>query len=471
MSLRRAWFLLLGCLAVLPPGSPGQTNAAAETSGKVYILPIREPIMPPLVYLVRRGVKEAMEARADALVLDMNTDGGRVDVTEDIIQIINKFNGRTATFVNRRAFSAGAFISVATQQIYMAPQSVIGAAAPMMMSPGGAGVESMPDTVEAKMTSAVRALVRTQAEKNGHNVDVIEAMIDRTKTLTIDGEVLNSEGNILTLTDRQAAKEYGDPAKPLLSSGTVESIDELLEQLGFAGAVRVHVTPSGAEQVGFWLNKISPILLIIGMLGLYIEFKTPGFGLPGIIAIAAFGLYFLGGYIAALSAPGWVVVFAVGLVLVLLELLVLPGTLVLGIIGGLMMLVALVMGVVDRYPHTPALPTLPQLHVPLRDLSLAVVISTGLALVLARFLPRTTVFNKLVSHTASGVVTVAAIEAQYATLVGQTGTTVSRLRPGGKARFGEQLVDVVTRGEMVEKGQPVRVIGHSGGDAVVEEVL
>ena len=73
------------------------------------------------------------------------------------------------TYVNDRAFSAGAFIAVGTQRIYMAPQSVIGAAAPIMISPTGGGVEKMPDTYEAKMTSAVRALVRTQAEKNGYN--------------------------------------------------------------------------------------------------------------------------------------------------------------------------------------------------------------------------------------------------------------------------------------------------------------
>lgn len=93
--------------------------------------------MPPLVYVVRRGVKEAMEAKADALVLDMKTDGGRVDVTEEIIQMVSKFPGLTVTYVNDRAFSAGAFIAVGTQKIYMAPQSVIGAAAPILMVPGG----------------------------------------------------------------------------------------------------------------------------------------------------------------------------------------------------------------------------------------------------------------------------------------------------------------------------------------------
>src|SRR5438270_8210518 len=104
-----------------------------ETAGsgqrRVYVLPIRDDIMPPLVFLVRRGVKEAMEAKADLLVLDMDTNGGRVDVTLNIIEILNKFKGQTVTYVDRKAFSAGAYISFATQKIFMAPQSVIGAAA------------------------------------------------------------------------------------------------------------------------------------------------------------------------------------------------------------------------------------------------------------------------------------------------------------------------------------------------------
>ncbi|HSH96297.1 MAG TPA: hypothetical protein VK968_19275, partial [Roseimicrobium sp.] len=115
--------LLLALLAPLPAVPMANAAAAVSSSGKiVYVIPIREDIMPPLTYMVRRGVKEAMAARADLLVLDMETNGGRVDVTEEIIQIIGQFKGRTVTFVNRKAFSAGAFISVGTQQIYMSPQ-------------------------------------------------------------------------------------------------------------------------------------------------------------------------------------------------------------------------------------------------------------------------------------------------------------------------------------------------------------
>ena len=472
MTFRQTTRWLLGWLLLTASALfAAQTNLpAAVPSGKVYIVPIREDIMPPLVYVVRRAVKEAMEAKAEALILDMNTDGGRVDVTEEIIEIISKFKGHTFTYVNDRAFSAGAFIAVATQKIYMAPQSVIGAAAPIMMSPGGTGVEKMPDTVEAKMTSAVRALVRTQAEKNGHNIEVIEAMIDKTKELIIEGEVLNKEGNILTLTDRQAAKEYGNPPKALLSSGTVESQDALLQQPGYAGAQRIDIKPTGAEKLGIWINAIAPILLIIGIVGLYIEFKTPGFGLPGIIGIKAFAIYFLGGYVAGLSAAGWVIVFVVGLILVMVELFVFPGTFIAGIMGAVLMLVALVMGMVDMYPGTPVLPTLPQLQLPLRDIGVAIVSSFVLALILARFFPKTTLFDQLVSQTASGVSSGAALEAQQTARIGQTGVAIAPLCPGGKARFDDQLLDVITRGEMVDKGRTVRIIGHSGLDAVVAEV-
>jgi membrane-bound serine protease (ClpP class) len=468
----RAW--VCGLLALAGVAQAAETNLPpvtnATSKATVYIIPIREDIMPPLVYVVRRGVKAAMDAKADALVLDMKTDGGRVDVTEEIIQIISQFKGTTATYVNNRAFSAGAFISVATQKIFMAPQSVIGAAAPIMMSPGGTGAESMPDTVEAKMTSAVRALVRTQAEKNGHNIEVIEAMIDKTKELKIGDEVLNKEGNILTLTDRQAAKEYGEPPKPLLSAGTVDSMDEVLARIGFADATRVEIVPTGAEKLGTWINTISPLLLMIGMVALYIEFKTPGFGLPGIIGICAFAIYFLGGYVAGLSGAGWAALFVVGIILVAVELFVFPGTLIAGISGVVLMLVALVMAMVDIYPGGPVLPTLPQLRLPLRDLSLAVLATLACVLVLARVLPQTSLFNRLVSQTASGVSSVAAQEQQLDARVGQTGVTLTGLRPGGRARFGEQLLDVVTQGEMIEKGRTVRVIGHTGPNAVVEEI-
>lgn len=455
-------------LSILPAGW-GATEAESAKPKTVYVLPIRDDIFTPMVYLVRRGVKEALDAKADVLVVDMETDGGRVDATEEIIQILDKFKGETITYVNRKAFSAGAFIAVATQKIYMAPQSVIGAAAPIMLIPGG-GPQEMPNTMEVKMTSAIRALVLTSAEKNGHNPDVIAAMIDKNKELKIDGKVLNEKGQILTLTNRQAEEKYGEPPKPLLSLGTFETLDKLLDKLGLGGATRKELKPTGAERLGSWINAISPLLLIIGVVGIYLELKTPGFGLPGIVGIIAFALYFFGGYVAGLSGLEWVALFVLGLVLVLVELFFYPGTVVLGVTGATLMIFTLIMAMVDIYPGMPALPSLPQLRLPMTNMLIAFLGSALMIWVLSLWLPKTPFYGALVSQSASGVASVTAREQQQQTQLGQVGIAVSMLRPGGKAQFGEAILDVMTQGDLVAKGQRVRIIGHSGKEAVVELV-
>jgi len=465
------WLLLLA--AVLTASSSGAATDAeitAPLAAKVYVLPIRDDIMPPLVYLVRRGVKEAMDAKADLLVLDMKTNGGRVDSTEQIIEIISQFKGETVTYVNRDAFSAGAFIAVATQRIFMAPESQIGAAAPVMLAPGGTGVEQMPETMEIKATSAISAKIRAQAQKNGHNSDVVEAMIDRQKELVIDGKVLNEKGNILTLTNVEAEREYGNPPRPLLSAGTVASLDALLTKLGYENVRRQEIQPTGAEKLATWINALNWLWLIIGVAGIYLEFKTPGFGLPGIVGICAFALYFLGSYIAGLSGLEWPALFVLGLILVGLELFVFPGTVILGLAGAALMLITIVMAMVDIYPGMPRLPDLPQLTVPLRDLTYAALGSIVVLAVLARVLPKTSVYGTLVTQAVSGMRSVAAEAATRAGHLGLEGVAVSVLRPGGKAQFGNDLLDVMTQGDLIARGTRVRIIGHSGREAIVEPI-
>lgn len=476
--LTLGWLLLaLDLSAASPEGSgPSPVALSSPTPGqvrKVYVIPIREDIGAPLVYVVRRGVKRAIEDQAELLVLDMETNGGRVDKTEEIIQILNQFPGRTVTYVNRRAFSAGAFISFATQQIFMAPESVIGAAAPIIMAPGG-GPQAVSETVEAKMTSACAAMVRASAEKNGHNVDVAEAMVRRSKALVIDGEELNQKGELLTLTSQAAQKRYGNPPKPLLSAGTYPSLDDLLTGIGFGGHRRIYVEPTGWEKVGSFLSSeiVSSILLVIGVLGIYLEFKAPGLGIPGVIGGCAFALYFLGGYLAGLSGAGWILLFILGLVAVVVELFFLPGTLVLGLAGAAMMILSIVMALVDAYPRPdgiwPALPERDALLRPLNTLLLAFLGAAGAVLALARLLPHTALYRAAGSHTASGQETEKHLSQRREGLLGREGITLSVLRPGGKAQFGEQICDVLSRGEMIGKGERVKVIGFSGMEALVE---
>ncbi|MCH2593478.1 MAG: ATP-dependent Clp protease proteolytic subunit [Pedosphaera sp.] len=463
----------------------GNDKASDDRQAKVYVVPVRDDIMPPILYVIRRGVKDAMEAEADCLIFDMETNGGRVDITEDIFDIIGKFRGETVTYVNKDAYSAGAFIAVATQKIYMAPQSVIGAAAPIMMGPTG-GVSEMPSTMEVKINSAIRAKIRTQAEKNGYAVDVIEAMVDKTKKLERDKKIICQEGDILTLTNLEAEAKYGDAKTPLLSSGTVESIDSLINELGYAGAQRVDIQPLGAEELGTWINAISPLLLLIGIIGLYIEFKTPGFGVFGAIGIAALVVYFFGGYVSGLAGIEWVAVFVLGVVLVAVELFWFSGTLIIGMVGVVCMLVALVMGMTDIYPDMPWFPTgegkgdsmpqvegidfaLPDFSKPIRDLMIAFVLSIPVIWALAKYLPQTAFFARFASEAASGVESVAALAAEVDSRLGKVGEATTPLHPGGKAMFGDDMCTVVTQGEMIAVGAQVKVIGHRGSDLLVIE--
>jgi membrane-bound serine protease (ClpP class) len=472
MMFRKWLFVYFSLLLGLPQfAQAADTSDQSTKKDQIYIIPIREDIMPPLTYLVRRGVKEAIAADAECLVLDMDTNGGRVDITEEIIQIINRFKGRKVTYVNSKAFSAGAFISVATHEIYMSPVSVIGAAAPIMLSPGG-GASEMPNTMEVKMTSGISALIRATAEQNGHDPAVVEAMIDKSKELKKGDKILSEKGQILTLTNTEAEVLYDDPPKKLLSLGTVDSLDELIELLGYSDAEIKRITPTGAEKTGTWINKISPILLIIGIIGVYLEFKTPGFGLPGILGLTSFAIYFLGGYIAGLSGLEWAAFFVVGLFLLIIELFFIPGVFIVGLLGIMLMLWSILMGLVDMDPTLPVwqIPSPTQFKYPLQVIMTAVSGSAALMFILSAFLPKTQFYHRLISETTSGDQGIQLKEQSEKELIGSTGVALSALRPGGKARFGDTILDVVTDGNMLPSGAKVRVVGFSTSDAIVEEV-
>jgi membrane-bound serine protease (ClpP class) len=282
--------------------------------------------------------------------------------------------------------------------------------------------------------------------------------------------VITEKGQILTLTADEAVEKYGEPPTPLLAAGIVHSLDQLLIELGAVDAKVTYIEPTGAERLAFWINKISPLLLLVGMVCIYIEFKTPGFGLPGIAGIIAFAIYFLGGYVAGLSGIEWIAVFVLGLVLLILELFVFPGTIFLGLSGVGLLVVSLVMAMVDFYPGMPAIPSLPMLQLPLMNLAIATTGAIVVGAIIARFLPQVPLVGAMISQSASGNATVTELERKHTAQLGREGVALSALRPGGKAQFGEEFLDVVTQGEMIEKGTRVRIVGHSAAEAVVEAV-
>ena len=206
----RILFLLTLGLAL-----PIQAQEAPNTSapGPVYVLPIQKEIQKGLVYIVRRGVKDAMENNASALVLDMDTPGGEGEAMKEIMSIIAKFEpaDRTFTYVNKEAFSAGAFISAATRHIWMAPGAIIGAASPVTLGQEG------PKELPAKFVSGFAAVIRAAAEENGHNPVVFDAMVNKQNGLKIDGREIVAKGDVLTLTTKEPRNRSSPTASPKLS--------------------------------------------------------------------------------------------------------------------------------------------------------------------------------------------------------------------------------------------------------------
>jgi membrane-bound serine protease (ClpP class) len=231
------------------------------------------------------------------------------------------------------------------------------------------------------------------------------------------------------------------------------------------------VEPAGFEQVAFWITMLAPLFLLGGIIGAYIEIKTPGTILPGVISVVCFVIFFAGHYIAGLAGREVFVMFFIGVLLILSEVLLHPGTIVPGLLGAALVAASLLLAMVDRYPGESWLPTASELTWPVVKLSATAVLASLVAALLARFLPRTTLYRHVVLETANPVgPSLAPSSATQLLKVGDTGKAVTLLRPSGRAVFGELHVDVITEGDFIAPGTPLRVIAVEGARIVVESL-
>jgi membrane-bound serine protease (ClpP class) len=437
-------------------------------TGDVVVVPLRGEVAPALLTFLRRAVKIAETNEASAIIFDMNTYGGRLDVAGDIVNALNQARIPTYTFINTNAGSAGALIAIATKHIYMAPVSAIGAAAPIL--PTG---EDLPTTAKEKTISYWSALIRGSALKNGHNPDIAEAFINRDKEVKIGDRILHGKGTVLSFNAQDAVERIN--GKPVLADGIADSVGDVTKRAGLKGNV-VTIEPTGFEQIAFWLTALAPLLLLGGILGAYLEFKIPGVTWPGVISAICFALFFWGHYVAGLA--GWEVValFILGMVLVLIEILFFAhSTIVFGVVGVFLILASLLWSMIDRYPGQNFFPTGKMLAVPLLNMLIAIVGSFVVIALLARYLPRTSIYRRfaLMESNPSGP-SLAGVPRQFATALaltpGAEGTAVTVLRPSGKARFADHVVDVVTEGEFIAPQTPVTVIQTDGMRVVVKSV-
>src|SRR5438093_452129 len=442
---------LTWCLTTITPAHAREVIH----KGDVVVVPLRGEVGPSLLAFLRRAVKTAESNEASAIVFDMNTYGGRLDTATDIVNALNQTKIPSYTFINTNAGSAGSLIAIATQRIYMAPVSAIGAAAPILSSG-----EDLPATAKEKTISYWSALIRGSATKNGHNPDVAEAFINKDKEVRIGDRVVHPKGAVLTLNAQEATERIN--GKPLLAEGVADSVSDLIKKAGLKGN-EVTIEPTGFEQIAFWITALAPLLLLGGILGAYLEFKIPGVTWPGVISAICFALFFLGHYLAGLA--GWEVVamFILGMILVLIEILFFAhSTIVFGVVGVFLMLASLLWTMIDRYPGQNFFPTGKMLAMPLLNMFIAIVGSFIIIALLARYLPRTSIYRRfaLMDSNPPGP-SLAGVPRQFTTALaltpGMQGTSVTVLRPSGKARFADHVVDVVTEGEFIGPQTPVTV--------------
>jgi len=475
-------FFFLFFLLLLHPvlAAEGQSDAKvfsksqeASYADKVVLIKVgqKDLINEQAFRFFRRTLRRVDEERAKAVVFELDTPGGYAGLTIQLMMDeMAKLTVPSYAFVNPEATSAGALISVATDAIYMAPVSSIGSAA--IVSGSGQEIE---EVMRSKIESGFDSFVRSVVSKKGHNVKVVQAMMFPERRFQF-GDIKVRKGALLNLTSEEAVADF--EGKPLLAKGVVSSVEELLVAEEIAGVPVVEAKMTGFERFAYWVGAIGPVLILIGLAGGYLEMKTPGFGLGGGIAIIAFALFFFGNHVSG-NLAGYEVaaIFALGVVLILLDIFILPGTFILGFTGIILMVGSLLFAMVDRLEwedvqsDTIARSGWDTLREPAMGLSFAILGSLILLVLMMRFLPSIPFFNRYLLP--------ATIDAEAASVGGATiaesrvglkGEAITDLRPSGKAQFGEELLDVTAESSFVNEGASLELVSEDSMRVVVREI-
>src|SRR5918996_30184 len=423
-------------------------TAFAQKPPVVYVASIEGMIDLGLAPFVERVLREAAEAGAAVVILEINTFGGRVDAAVVIRDALLNAKIPTVAFINKRAISAGALIALATERIVMAQGGTIGAATPVQMGQPGAPAQP----VEEKTVSYVRKEFRATAEARKRPPLIAEAMVDA------DVEIpdLIEKGKLLTLTTEEALKHK-------VADFRADNIESVLEQLGLAGAEVRQARPNWAENSVRFLTHpvVSSLLITIGMLGIIIEIRTPGFGIPGGLGIMSLALFFWGHSLVQLVGWEEILLVGSGIVLLAFEVFVVPGFGITGVLGIGALLAGLSLSLVGGGATWEFI-----LKAASRVI-FSLIVALLASLVLLRYLPRLPWGRRLILETGLGAGQgyASAPETDMKWL-GKSGTVLSPLRPAGIAEIEGERVDVVSDGGFVESGAPI-VVSRVDGNRIV----
>jgi membrane-bound serine protease (ClpP class) len=405
----------------------------AAPERKVLVIPINGVIDEGMAHMVERAVKDANESRPSAIVLDVNTPGGLVSSAFEIRDALFSAKVPVIAYVSQRAYSAGALVTLSANRVILAPGASIGAAEPIPRTD--------------KMVSALAAEFASTAARNHRNPVLARAMVDK----NVDAPDFKKPGAILTLTSEEA-KRAG------IADSIAPSFGDALAQSDLAGATLEHAD----YHFGEWLARfatspeVSGLLLSIGVMGLIIEMQTLH-GIAGLVGVSALALFF-GTHVYAGFSDAIVVVIAVaGVLAILFELHVLPGHGVSGVVGVVLLLAAILMAFNFAF-----------FFIAVQSIAIAIVLSVLAIWGSAKVWPENAFMRRVVFTGVQGADYVAAPD--FGKFLGHVGHAASYLRPAGVANLDGHRIDVLTEGEFVPAGSPVRVTRVEGARVFVAPV-
>lgn len=410
--------------------------SSADTSRPiVYVVPVTETIEAGLHAFMERAFKEAEEARADHILLEMNTYGGAVQAADDIGKLLQETSIPISVFINNSAISAGAYIALNADNIIMVPTATMGSATVVDME-GNAG--------DAKAMSMWVRAMRSAAESNDRDPYYAEAMVN---------QEIKIEGFDQPLTfSASEALEHGYAEK--IANTRVE----VLEFLGLEEAIIEEVEISFAEKIARFVTNpiVVSILFSLASLGLILELYSPGFGIPGTIGISALLLFFFGHMIAGFAGWESLLLFGIGVILIVMEIFT-AGFGIFGILGLASVISSLALASVDIVSG-------------LKSMGVAVLITIVVMGMLGKYLDKRGFWSKLVLQENLSEEESKTTFKQKSELIGKIGVTLTQLRPAGTAKIGDMRYDVVSEGSFTDIHTAVKVIFVEGTRIVVREV-
>ena len=442
-------FLVLGL--IFQAQSPAESTV--EKKILVYKFEIKDEIGPPTWRLTKLAIDEAHRLKADYILLILNTYGGLVDAADSIRTKILNSNIPVIVFIENNAASAGALISLACDSIYMKPGSTIGAAT--VVNQTG---EAVPD----KYQSYMRKKMRATAEENNRNPEIAEAMVDPDKVI----EGISAEGKVLTFTSKEALENE-------FCEGIVDSYQEALALAGLADYTLINYKKTTLDSLINWLINpaISGILIALIIGGIYFELQSPGLGLPIAASITGAVLYFAPLYLEGLAENWEIVLFALGIIMVIIELFAFPGFGIVGLLGVFMIVSGLSLSLIGNvgFDFNGIDPSnfVNSIFIVVLSGSLAV----GGSILLGAKLLSSHAFSRLVlnttqkseeGYTSSG-------NQNEKNLIGKQAITATIMKPGGKILVNNKLMEATVIEGFVEKNEPVIIESYETGHYFVRK--